>query len=468
MAHATKVEPAAAAELFILQDQVHEPMHDRFLWATMQRRNRQAEAVPEWEQLREIASKIKEHTLTHLDSYLEEFEANATRRGAHVHWAIDAAEHNEIVHSILEDHGVTELIKSKSMLQEECGMTLFLQNRGITVTESDLGERIQQLDGQPPSHIVFPSIHKTREDVARLFARTIGTDPNNKDPHFLTEAMRNNARPKFLTAGAGMTGGNFAIAETGTFIVCTNEGNADIGASVPPLHIASIGIEKLIPTVEDMGVFLRLLSRSATGAPATQYSSHFTGPRKGGELHIVLVDNGRSRRLGMPDFWHSLKCIRCGACMNTCPVYRRSGGLAYGATYSGPIGVILDPTFDEYKYSELPYHSTLCGSCSEVCPVKIDISDQIYKWRRVMAGKGYLSLSKHLSFPVAGYVFGHPELYHAGKSIAGPALELTPHFLLYNRTLNPWGRHREIPDVAKQTFREWYLENRSNHGNADK
>jgi L-lactate dehydrogenase complex protein LldF len=460
-----QVNPVKAAELFILQDQVHEPMHDRFLWEAIQRRDREARGVPEWEQLRELASKIKEHTLTHLDQYLEEFEVNATKRGTHVHWAVDAAEHNAIVYSILSSHNVKELIKSKSMLQEECQMTPYLQNRGIKVIESDLGERIQQLDGQPPSHIVFPAIHKTRKDVAELFARTIGTDPNDDDPHSLTEIMRNNARPRFLAAGAGMTGGNFAIAETGTFMVCTNEGNADIGASVPPLHIASIGIEKMIPRVEDMGVFLRLLARSAEGAPLTQYSSHFTGPRKGGELHVVLVDNGRSRRLGMPDFWHSLKCIRCGACMNTCPVYRRSGGLAYGATYSGPIGVILDPTFDEFKYSELPFHSTLCGSCSEVCPVKIDISDQILKWRRVMANKGYLPLVKKLAFAVAGHVFAHPEEYHALQKPTGPAIDHTPHFLLYNRSLNPWVRDREFPQIAKQTFREWYLENRSKHAN---
>src|SRR6202789_2717918 len=466
MTQQIKADPAKAAEFFIIHDQIHEPMHDAFLWATMQRRDAEAAAVPEWEELREIASQIKEHTLTHLDHYLEEFESNATKRGALVHWAIDAAEHNAIVYSILEERGVKELIKSKSMLQEECGMTPFLQNRGITVIESDLGERIQQLDGQPPSHIVFPAIHKTRQDVAQLFARTIGTDPNNDDPHFLTETIRNNARPRFLAAGAGMTGGNFAIAETGTFMVCTNEGNADIGASVPPLHIASIGIEKMIPKVEDMGIFLRLLARSAEGAPLTQYSSHFTGPRKGGELHIVLVENGRTRRPGMPVFWHSLKCIRCGACMNTCPVYRRSGGLAYGATYSGPIGVILDPTFDEFKYSELPFHSTLCGSCSDVCPVKIDISDQILKWRRVMARKGYLPLEKRLSFAVAGHVFGHPAEYHAIEKAAGPALDHTPHFLLYNRSLNPWGRDRELPALAKQTFREWYLANRT-QDNAD-
>jgi L-lactate dehydrogenase complex protein LldF len=455
------VDPAANASSFILQDNIHEPMHDRFLWAVRKHRDQQAAAIPEWEELRDLASKIKEHTLTHLDQYLEEFECHAIKRGAQVHWARDAAEHNEIVLSILQNHNVLELIKSKSMLQEECAMTPYLEHRGISVVESDLGERIQQLDGQPPSHIIGPAIHKTRKDVARLFARTIGTDPNNDDPHYLTEAMRNNARPRFLAAGAGMTGANFAIAETGTFLVCTNEGNADIGAAVPPLHIASIGIEKIIPRVQDMGVFLRLLTRSALGEPLTQYSSHFTGPRKGGELHIVLVDNGRSRRLGMPDFWHSLKCIRCGACMDTCPVYRRSGGLAYGATYSGPIGVILDPTFDELKYSELPFHSTLCGSCSEVCPVKIDISGQILKWRRVMAEKGYLPLAKRLSFAVAGHVFAHPEEFHAIEKAAGPVLDHTPHFLLYNRSLNPWGRDRELPEIPKQSFREWYVANRN-------
>src|SRR6266853_1081444 len=454
-----QVGPAAEAALFIIQDQIHEPMHDRFLWATMMRRDAEAAAIPEWEELREIASKIKEHTLTHLDHYLEEFEANATKRGAHVHWALDAAEHNDIVYSILHERGVKEMIKSKSMLQEECAMTPFLEKRGIKVIESDLGERIQQLDGQPPSHIVFPSIHKTRQDVARLFARTIGTDPNNDDPHFLTEEMRNNARPRFLAAGAGMTGGNFAIAETGTFMVCTNEGNADIGASVPPLHIASIGIEKLIPRVEDMGVFLRLLARSAEGSPLTQYSSHFTGPRKGGELHIVLVDNGRSHRLGMPDFLHSLKCIRCGACMNTCPVYRRSGGLAYGATYSGPIGVILNPTFDEFKYSNLPFASSLNGSCTNVCPVKINIHEQIYAWRRVLVKQHEVPLAKKAAMKAAGVLLSQPAAYRAAIATADTALAHLPRFVIYNG-LNAWGKHREVPHPPKQTFHSWYHANR--------
>lgn len=338
-------------------------------------------------------------------------------------------------------------------------MTPYLQKRGIEVTESDLGERIQQLSNEPPSHIVVPAIHKLRSDVAALFAKDIGTDPKDSDPHHLAEAMRQAARPRFMVADAGMTGANFAVAETGGFVVCTNEGNADMGASLPPLHIASIGIEKLVPRARDLGVFIRMLSRSALGSPITQFTSHFHGPRRGGELHVVLVDNTRSERLGSADFWHALKCIRCGACMNTCPVYRRAGGLSYGATYSGPIGVILDPGFNLEKYREIPFHSSLCGSCSEVCPVKIDIADQIYKWRRVVAEKGLLKLSKKVGMSAIGAVLSQPKLFHAGESVAETALPHMPRFLLYNQ-LNPWGKHREVPAAPGQTFRQWYLKNR--------
>jgi L-lactate dehydrogenase complex protein LldF len=452
------VAPERRAARFIALEQ-HEETHDRLVWGMRHHRDTAAAAVPEWATLRELASQTKEHTLTHLDRYLEQFEANATNRGTKVHWARDTAEHNAVVYGLLEARGVTSLIKSKSMLQEECGMTPFLQRRGIEVTESDLGERIQQLSGEPPSHIVVPAIHKLRSDVAELFAEELGSDRANDDPHYLNEAMRRNARPKFLAAGAAMTGGNFAIAETGGFVVCTNEGNADIGASVPPLHIASIGIEKLIPRARDLGVFIRMLSRSALGTPITQYTSHFHGPRQGGELHVVLVDNGRSDRLGSPDFWHALKCIRCGACMNTCPVYRRAGGLSYGATYSGPIGVILDPGPDLEKYRELLFHSSLCGSCTEVCPDKIDISDQIYKWRRVVADKGLLRISKRVGMSALGAVLARPALFHAAEAAGASAVPELPRFVLYN-PLNPWGKHREMPPMARQTFRQWYLANR--------
>ncbi|WP_447642684.1 MULTISPECIES: lactate utilization protein B [Chitinophagaceae] len=453
------VNVAENAAKFIHQDDVHLPYHDKNLWAAKTRRETTAAKIPEWEELRALASQIKEHTLTHLDEYVKQFVENATKNGIKVHIAKDAKEHNEIVYAILQEHNARRVIKSKSMLQEECEMPSYLENRGIILTESDLGERIQQLSGEAPSHIVMPAIHKTLDDVAKLFAEKIGTDPNNKDPKSLNEAMRANARPKFLEADCGMTGANFAVAETGSFVICTNEGNADLSTSIPQLHIASIGIEKILPKVQDLGVFIRLLSRSALGTPATQYTSHYTGPRHGGEMHIVLTDNGRSHRLGLEQFWPSLKCIRCGACMNTCPVYRRSGGLAYGATYSGPIGIILDPTFDETKYSELPYHSSLCGSCSEVCPVHINIAEQIIEWRKIMAKNGLMPGGLKVAFGMVDKVFRHPWLFRTAEKMGRWALEIAPNRLVYIDA-NAWGKNRTMPELAKETFRDWYIKNR--------
>ena len=454
-----RLDHAGAASRFIA-DEKHLAFHDAKLWDLRKKRDREAHGIPEWEELRQLASDIKEHTLAHLADYLEEFERNATKNGVKVHWARDAAEHNQIVFDILAARNAKTLVKSKSMLTEECDMRPFLERRGIEVIETDLGERIQQLDDEPPSHIVVPAVHKLRGDVSAVFARKLGTEAGNEDVTYLAESQRRTTRPYFLRADAGMTGANFAIAETGGFVVCTNEGNADLSASLPKLHIASIGIEKLIPRVEHLGVFIRLLSRSALGSPITQYTSHFRTPRAGTEMHIVLVDNGRSERLGMAEFWSSLKCIRCGACMNTCPVYRRSGGLSYGATYSGPIGIIIDPTFNIRKYSNLPFASTLNGSCTSVCPVKINIHDQIYKWRRVIAERNELPLVKKATMKAAGKLFGNPKLYRAALAATGTAIEDLPRFAIYN-WFNPWGRQREVPQPPTKTFRQWYIENRT-------
>ncbi len=456
------VDPQAAAARFI-EDPKHEETHDRLVWAMRTNRDKAVAALPEWEELRDVASQIKEHTLTHLDTYLEQFEAAALANGVQVHWARDAAEHNEIVVGIFKERGVKLAIKSKSMLQEECGMGEALGKEGIEARESDLGERIQQLSHERPSHIVVPSIHQLRTDVAELFAKNLGTDANNSDPHYLAESMRNDARPQFLKAQAGMTGANFAIAETGSIVVCTNEGNADIGATVPPLQVCSIGIEKLIPRQTDLAVMLRMLSRSALGPPMTQYTTHLRKPRPGAELHFILVDNKRSERLGSKDFWHVLKCIRCGACMNTCPVYRRSGGLAYGGTYSGPIGIILDPAFDPHKYHELPFHSSLCGSCSEVCPVKIDIADQIYKWRRVIVDRGQMPALEQAGMGVLGSVMAHAGIFEAAESVGLAALRILPKAVLDN-PLNPWTNGREMPVPAKTTFSKWFEDNRGENG----
>ncbi len=455
-----RVDHAEASSRFIGATH-HVEFHDRRLWDLRQKRDRESMDIPEWEQLRTLASAIKEHTLSHLGDYLEQFERNATANGMVVHWARDAAEHNQIVHDIMASRAAATLVKSKSMLTDECEMRPFLEKRGIQIIETDLGERIQQLDDEPPSHIVVPAVHKLRSDVAEVFGRTIGTDPKNHDVQYLAESQRQHTRPYYLMDNAaGMTGANFAVAETGSFVVCTNEGNADLSANVPRLHIASIGIEKLIPRIEHLGVFIRMLSRSALGSPITQITSHFRAPREGGEMHVVLVDNGRSERLGMTEFWTSLKCIRCGACMNTCPVYRRSGGLSYGATYSGPIGVIIDPAFNLRKYSSLPYASTMNGSCTNVCPVKINIHEQIYAWRKVIAERNQLPMVKKEAMRVAGRILGSPRLYRAAVQAAAAGLDHLPRFMIYN-PFNAWGKQRELPATPPLTFRQWYLKNRS-------
>jgi L-lactate dehydrogenase complex protein LldF len=456
----------ARAALAFLEDETHEQAFDRLIWGLRERRDAAARELPEWEQLRTLASEIKEHTLSNLAHYLELFEARAKRNGVEVHWARDAHEHNQIVHDLLDSHGVDRLVKSKSMLTEECETRPFLEKRGIEVVETDLGERIQQLDDEPPSHIVGPAFQKTPQDVADLFHRVYGSERARPDPVYLAQAMREHTRPLILEAQAGMTGANFAVAETGAVVTVTNEGNADLSANVPKLRICSVGIEKLIPGAVELAVFIRLLTRSATGERITQYTSHFAGPRAGGEMHVVLVDNGRSERLADERFWSSLKCIRCGACMNTCPVYRRSGGLSYGSTYMGPIGIIMMPSFDIRRHSELPFSSTINGSCSNVCPVQINIHEQIYQWREVMDAKGEFSTTKKAAMKVADKVLSHPKAYRAAAEAGGTALKVLPRFAIYNR-LNAWGRRREVPRPVTETFHQWYARNRGGGEPAD-
>lgn len=432
--------------------------HDETLWFIRQKRDKSAHAIPDWELLRETASQIKFNVLSNLSEYLVQFEANAKANGVIVHWAADAKEHNEIVHGILQKHGVKQMVKSKSMLTEECHLNDYLADNGVEVIDSDLGERIVQLAKEPPSHIVLPSIHKKKEEVGELFHQHLGTARGVSDPQVLTETARQHLRETFLTRRAALTGVNFAIAETGEFVICTNEGNADMGAHLADVHIACMGIEKLIPQRKHLGVFLRLLARSATGQPITTYSSHFKKPRKGQEMHLVLVDNGRSIHLGREDFRNSLKCIRCGACMNTCPVYRRSGGHSYHNAVAGPIGAILAPNFDMKKAADLPFASTLCGSCSNVCPVKIDIHDQLYKWRQVIVREGYADSKKTLGMKAMTQTFASPATFQlAGK--AGRWFMRNVPFAVNNK-LNPWYKQREMPVPPKESFGEWYRKNR--------
>ena len=445
------------------KDEAKVNWHDKALWFVREKRDTAAYNVKGWEYLREVASGIKANVLSNLDNYLVQFEENAQKNGIKVHWASDAEEHNTIVHKILADKKATKVVKSKSMLTEECHLNPYLEAKGIEVIDNDLGESIVQLAKESPSHIVLPEIHKTKEEVDELFKEHLGTTPSNGNPEYLTNEARKHLRDKFLKADAAITGVNFAVAETGGFVVCTNEGNADMGVHLAKVHIACMGIEKIIPKEEHIGVFLRLLARSATGQPITTYSSHFNTPAPGTEMHIVVVDNGRTEQLGREDFRSSLHCIRCGACMNTCPIYRRSGGHSYDATIPGPIGSILSPGKDLKKYSSLPFASTLCGSCSNVCPVKINIHEQLYKWRQLIVKDVKQPLVKKSILKIAGVVLSKPKLYNlAGKS-ARFMLKYAPRFMVYSK-LNAWGKARELPKVKNENFDDWYKEKRKNNG----
>ncbi|MBN8861309.1 MAG: lactate utilization protein [Sphingobacteriales bacterium] len=456
MSHSDKDHPKLAEQFNA--DEPRVDWHDETLWWVRVKRDKAARSIPEWEQLRETASRIKNNVLANLSEYLIQFEEQATRNGITVHWAKDGKEHNAIVLGLLQKHGIDRMVKSKSMLTEECHLNDYLQQHGIEVIDTDLGERIVQMRKEPPSHIVLPAIHLKKQDVSDTFHEHLQTEKGNNDPQFLTQAARIHLREKFLTRRAALTGVNFAVAETGEFVVCTNEGNADMGAHLADIHIASMGFEKIIPQRRHLSVFLRLLARSATGQPITTYSSHFKKPRKGAEMHIVLVDNGRSTQLGRKDFRNSLKCIRCGACFNTCPVYRRSGGHSYHTAIAGPIGSILAPNLDMRKYADLPFASTLCGSCSNVCPVKIDIHDQLYKWRQVLMKEGYGSTIKKMGMKGMTFTLSHPGFYQFAGKAGRWAMKAAP--FIINNKLNPWYKQRDMPSPPKESFGEWYKKNR--------
>jgi L-lactate dehydrogenase complex protein LldF len=338
-------------------------------------------------------------------------------------------------------------------------LNTYLAANGIDVVDTDLGERIVQLANEHPSHIVLPCIHWKKEEIGELFHQHLNTPKGNADPQFLTQAARVHLREKFLNRKIAITGVNFAVAETGEFVVSTNEGNADMGAHLADVHIACMGIEKIIPQRKHLGVFLRLLARSATGQPITTYSSHFKKPNTHQQLHIVLVDNGRTVQLGRETFRNSLKCIRCAACFNTCPVYRRSGGFSYHAVIAGPIGSILAPNLDMKKYADLPFASTLCGSCTNVCPVKIDIHNQLYQWRQVITAEGHSPKAKTAAMKMMAFTLSKPGIFNFAGKAARLVIKYMP-FMVNNR-LNPWYKQRDLPSAPKQSFTEWYKKNRN-------
>ena len=462
-----------SAEAYLQNDAVV-TRHDKTFFGVRQKRDRMARSLPEWEDLREAASQIKKHTATHLADYLELFESNAQKNGVHVHWAKDADEYNRIVLDILSQHQVKKVVKSKSMLTEECHLNEHLEKSGIEVIETDLGERILQMMKLAPSHIVMPALHVHREEIGDTFRRLIpdfdeiakgyqkivnselSMVNSENDPTFLTYVARMHLRRQFAEADCGMTGANFGIAATGDVVVCTNEGNADMSTSIPKLHIVSMGIEKLIPNYKAMGVFQRLLARNGTGQETTVYTSHFRGPRPGGEMHIVLVDNGRSEILANPEHWQTLKCMRCGACMNTCPVYRRSAGYSYTYFIPGPIGVNLGMLRDKHRYFDNVSACSLCCSCEKVCPVKVDLSTQIYRWRQELDSLGHADPMKKVMSQGMSFLFNRPAVYTGALRLAPMANWVSAP--LMNLKLNPWAYGHEMMTFPKKSFHQLWKE----------
>jgi len=447
----TKHSIAAAK---FLQDRNKVNHHNQTFWSVRVKRDKMRDDVPEWEELREMASELKLYSNSHLDELLVEFEKNAKANGAIVHWAKDAEEYRDIIFGILKSHDVKSFVKSKSMLSEECELDPFLISKGIDTIETDLGERILQLMKLPPSHIVMPAIHITKEQVGECFVEKMDSEPGNNDPTYLTHVARRNLRNLFLHADAAMTGANFAIASTGDCVVCTNEGNADMGMSSPKLNITAFGIDKIVPNQEAMGVLTRLLARCGTGQPTTTYTSHFRGPREGGEYHIIIVDNGRSKILGQPDHYKLLNCLRCGACMNTCPVYRRTGGYSYTYFIPGPVGINLGMAHNPDKYYDNVSACSLCLSCSNVCPMKIDLGEQIYMWRQKLESLGHANQEKKLMAKGIKFIFEHQGLYETALSMA-PIANSLPRFMLYNG-LNAWGKGREMMTFPKESFNKMW------------
>ena len=417
-----------------------------------ERRKAAAASLPNWEQLRSQARAIKDEVLLHLDRYLEEFVRNAEGRGAKIHWARDAAEANAIICKLATERRARIVVKSKSMTTEETHLNTALEAAGMQVVETDLGEYIIQLAEETPSHIIAPAIHKTRGQIAELFTAELGMPPTD-DVAQLTSTARATLRDRFAAADVGISGVNFGIAETGTIVIVENEGNIRLTTSLPRTHIAVMGIEKVVPRFSDLDVFLKLLPRSGTGQKLTTYQSFITGTKRHGtdegpdELHIVLLDNGRSRMLAHPVTRQSLACIRCGACLNACPVYQQIGGHAYGSVYQGPIGAVITPQLMGIeKTSQLPYASSLCGACREVCPVKIDIPRLLLHLRgEITSRKG--SFGERLTFKLWAKVMISPTLYKL-SAIAG---RLMQRIVPISRA---WTRGRDLRPIESKSFHD--------------
>jgi L-lactate dehydrogenase complex protein LldF len=432
------------------------------------RRKLVTEELPDWQELRESARQIKTHTLQHLDRYLEDFERNCTRAGGVVHWARDAAEARKIAVELVQQSASGEVIKIKSMTTEEIALNAALEAAGVRVYETDLAELILQLGRDLPSHIVVPALHKNRQQIRGIFEREMGLPNLGERPADLAEAARTFLREKFLRVKTGVSGANFLIAETGGVCVVESEGNGRMCLTLPGTLITIAGIDKVIPSFRDLEVFLQLLPRSATGERMNPYNSIWTGVHAGDgprAFHVILLDNGRTGILADEKARETLHCIRCGACQNACPVYRQTGGHAYGSVYAGPIGAILTPQLQQMEHARsLPYASSLCGACYEVCPLKINIPEVLIHLRhqvveRETRGLGALN-PEAVAMKLMASVFASESRFRAaqrlGRMAEAPLAGRDGWIRWMPGVLGGWTAVRDLRRMPKQTFREWW------------
>ncbi|MFS0749261.1 LutB/LldF family L-lactate oxidation iron-sulfur protein [Oceanobacillus sp. 1P07AA] len=427
----------------------------------------QAEELGNWEDWRQLGSEIRTHTLENIDYYLHQLSEQVEKRGGNVFFAQTAEEANDYIENVVKKKQAKKVVKTKSMVTEEIGLNEALEKSGAEVVESDLGEWILQLDEDPPSHIVTPALHKNRQQIRETFAEKRGYDKTDS-PEELAAFAREQLRQDFLTADVGITGCNFAIAESGAITLVTNEGNAEMVTSLPDTQITVMGMERLVPTWEDMEVLVSLLTRAAVGQKLTSYITAYTGARLEEEIdgpddyHLVIVDNGRSKILGT-EFQSALHCIRCAACINVCPVYRHVGGHAYNSIYPGPIGAVLTPLLDGYDdHKELPYASSLCAACTEACPVKIPLHEQLIRHREIIVEKEKKSpVSEKIMMKGFAQWASNPAAYKLSTKVARTALKpWTKDEFVENGPgpLKGWTDVRDFPAPGKQSFRAWWSE----------